>query len=717
MIKINKIENGTIFTCDFNPLQKHNEIEFPTTGKISVIYGPNGVGKTSLIKVLSDAKDTIIEFEYESQLYSSGKDVFHIINDQNNRNIIKGETKDFFLGDNIKRESELHGFIAKGREDIISKIVSSLKSHGISAASSSLIDFVNNPSIESIIKDIANSKSKGDKLTTEEFVAKLSAINIMEIPEFDEAKLQYIQNDIGGKESIIQKIENINTKPLTSNPHIQQIEENTEAINILNRFHKEQCIVCDTLNIDWQALLASKTQNKKIVIETLSDDIKIFIEQIIRIVPSLDPFQVKVRLVDAISKGDNSEIVSLLHEIDVYKTIYGHIVLNDLSALLAESDLVAQVTEYRKLIDEKPIITAEDELYLQEIISNSLGKSLTIERDDNKNLKIMLSDREVLGESRENLQLSAGEQNFLSLSFEFMKAKNSACPIVVIDDPISSFDSIYKNKVVYAIAKMLHNKKRIVLTHNTDLLRLLNSQYSNSFNLYLLNNTADEENGFIPINKNEQEMLTSLDRLLSVFRNSIFQHIQSIELFLISMIPFMRGYANIINRKDIFSKLTQVMHGYNTDRIDIAKIYIDLFNNKDNIIPNSYEVSVADILNKTVDGIQILDQEQYPLLNKTLRHSFTYLFLRLLVEQKLIAKFNINTNKYTSLGQIIDAAYPNQNDAAEIKNRILLTSKKTLINEFNHFEGNLSIFQPAIDITDSALAKEKHEIETFVRNI
>ena len=51
-----------------------------------------------------------------------------------------------------------------------------------------------------------------------------------------------------------------------------------------------------------------------------------------------------------------------------------------------------------------------------------------------------------------------------------MKAKKSDMPVVVIDDPISSFDSIYKNKIVYAIVKILHNKKRIVLTHNTDLI-------------------------------------------------------------------------------------------------------------------------------------------------------------------------------------------------------------------------------------------------------
>lgn len=34
--------------------------------------------------------------------------------------------------------------------------------------------------------------------------------------------------------------------------------------------------------------------------------------------------------------------------------------------------------------------------------------------------------------------------------------------------------------------------------------------------------------------------------------------------FLLSMIPFMRGYAHIVNNKESYEKLTQVMHGYTT---------------------------------------------------------------------------------------------------------------------------------------------------------
>jgi len=717
VIKFNRIENAEIFSRDFRPLVDNNEIGFPESEEIAVVYGPNGTGKTSLIKVLSDEKGTKVEFEYDGQIYTSGKDVFHIINDQNNRNIIKGETKDFFLGDDIKREFELQEYIISERSNIIGAIASSLKSHGVSAANSPLIDLISNPDVATLIRDIANNKSKGNNYTTEDLITKLQAIITVEIPEYDSAKLQFLQNDIAAKDSIIRKVEGINAKPLVSNPHVHQIEENTQAINILTRFHKDECIVCDTKGIDWENLLAAKIANRTMVIEALSEDVKPLIEQIIGFIPISDPFQIKTRLIDAISQGNNANIIVLLEEVDAYKALYCHIVLNDLAALISASELPNKIAEYQALVDEKPEMTDEDMLYIEEIISNSMNKKLTLERDENKNLRIFLSNQEFLGKSRDELPLSTGEQNFLSLTFEFLKAKNTPCSIVIIDDPISSFDSIYKNKVVFAIVKMLHHKKRIILTHNIDLLRLLESQYKSCYKLYLLNNTDGEENGFIALNQNEQEMLISLEKLLSTFRDNIFPHIQNTELFLISLVPFMRGYANIINNTDVYGKLTQLMHGYMTEKINVADIYKTLFGNKGDVLPDSLEVSVSDILAKTVDGVHILDPTQYPLLDKTLHHSFTYLFLRLMVEKVLVAKFSIDTNRNKQLGQIISAAYPDENDIAQIRNRIRLTSKKTLINEFNHFEGNLSIFQPAIDITDQALGKERTDIITFVRNL
>lgn len=120
---------------------------------------------------------------------------------------------------------------------------------------------------------------------------------------------------------------------------------------------------------------------------------------------------------------------------------------------------------------------------------------------------------------------------------------------------------------------------------------------------------------------------------------------------------------------------------------------------------------------KSVDAVTIVDPASFPLLNRTLKHSFQYLYLRLAVEKALVDKFNINTDQNTQLGQIISAAFPDDNDIEQIRNRIRLTSKKTLINEFNHFEGNLSIFQPAIDITDHALSTERANLMNFIESL
>lgn len=181
-------------------------------------------------------------------------------------------------------------------------------------------------------------------------------------------------------------------------------------------------------------------------------------------------------------------------------------------------------------------------------------------------------------------------------------------------------------------------------------------------------------------------------------------------------------WRNLIFKTNIIKEnLTQLMHGYKTGIVDIAECYIKLFGNMNNIIPNNYKVNVDDILSKTVDGKEIVNKDKYPLLNRTLVHSFTYLFLRLLIEKKLVSKYNIDTeskNGAKQLGQIISKAFPeNSKNSDDIKNRVFLTTKKTLLNEFNHFEGNMSIFQPAIDITDHMLGKEKTDILAFINKL
>ena len=717
-----KIENEDIFVSDYKKLTKNNEIDFSKEG-IAVIYGPNGTGKTSLVKVLSSEKGTKVKYTYDGKEYTDGSQFF-VINDQNNRNIIQGETKDFLLGDDIKKEFELQEYIVNEYNRLCTESISILKSnYSISSSSSKSIDcFSEWTSIQNIIRDLMNNRSKGSKTGVDTYILELEKHTQITIPEYEQSKLDYIISDLSEKNSLITEIETIDTSELANNSHIKEIEENTEAIKILSRFsYKDQCIVCDSNGIDSENLLNKKSKNKEEIIKTLDEKTKKIVEKIIDNISEKDPFRIKDIMLGAIESGILNDVLLLKESIKEYKNIFAKKAMKELIQLYKASDIKIKNEEYQKLINQKPDITEEDFLYIEQIISNNMSKKLQIIRDDKKNIKIVLENKDFLGINREELPLSSGEQNFLSLTFEFLKAKNSDKPIIILDDPISSFDSIYKNKIAYAIVKILQNKKRVILTHNVDLLRLLDGQFKKCFRLFLFNNTDNEENGFIALNSDERDMLIKLDELLKTFREKIYEHIKDVELFLISLIPFMRGYSTIINDNDIKEKLTQLMHGYKTGIVDIAECYIKLFGNKNNTIPNNYKVNVDDILNKTVDGKEIVDKAKYPLLNRTLVHSFTYLFLRLLIEKKLVSKYNIDTESKSGarqLGQIISKAFPeNSKNSGDIKNRVFLTTKKTLLNEFNHFEGNMSIFQPAIDITDHMLGKEKTDILAFVNSL
>ena len=719
-IEFQKLVNQNIFGYDFTDFCENNVLEFSNEG-VCVVYAPNGTGKTSFIKALNKNSNTEYKLKIDDKEYiTSDKSIpFFIIEDQNNRNIIAGETSDFLIGDNIKKEYELEKQVSLTLEKIRNGFCSEIKNNfSITSSSSVLIDLIKDMGIKSLVKDLSNSRSKGANYDAEKLISVFSKLTEKEVPNYTEEKLKCLIEDLLSKNSILEKVLNLKSSTITINEEIGQIEENTEAIKILKRFpNVHKCVVCDSNNIDIQAQVTKKENNRERIVNTIDDKLKDMINQLIDYTFNEDQFNVKEILIETISTGDIAKLDNLKKEIKAYRELFEVLLENTLVNIYKSNDLETVYTEYKKLIDEKPEIDQEDLLYIQGIVNDSMSKPLILDRDKNKNIKIYLSDKEFIGKDRSELPLSTGEQNFLSLTFEFLKAKKNIDKIIVIDDPISSFDSIYKNKIVYSLIKILNGTNRLILTHNLDLVRLINAQYKDCFHLYILNNVnGDAQNGFIRLNKKEQNIMINLKELIKLFKTDIFPYIEDCELYLISMVPFMRGYSGIVGKEEDYEKLTNLMHGYKTEKVDLVSIYKSLFGNDcKEIMPDKYEINVDDILKKNFDNSSIV--KDYSLLNKTLRHSATYLSLRLLVEKTLVTKYSINTNENKQLGQIISAAFPNENDKIQIKRRVAFTSKKTLINEFNHFEGNLSIFQPAIDITESALAREKTQIYQLIETI
>jgi ABC-type arginine transport system ATPase subunit len=733
ILTFNRIKNGEIFEQEFNNLVAYgnSSIEFKmqnqTRGGIAVIYAPNGTGKTSFSRVLAcESSDNKLNFvaDYNGCQISAEDKKFHVIKDQLNRNVIPGDTSDYLIGADIRHEYELKMKIAEGFSTVFSRIPKVLKDEFlISKIGDYLLSKLENQTAIQYFRDIIPSRSRGRNINKDEFIRFISNTPQPDIPDdADEDKLKFMITDCASSR-LIEKILCISLDNIIINTEIAIIEQNEDAIELLKKYSSEQiCIVCDNTDFDAQQLFERKSENRKRIYENLQPATRELLDKVINdcSLRSFDPFNVKNTVTNFIKSGD----IDSLHQLQEELTRYLHFVSSKILSILLKcfdgTTMLVDYSEYMALLESQPQIDSEELLYIQEIISENIGPDITIVRDDanDRNFKLMLAGQEFLGVEREKLHLSTGEQNFISLAFELLLARRTDKEFVVMDDPVSSFDSVYKNKIAFCIIKFLEDKKQIILTHNTDLVRLLDVQQNGCFNFYLFNNVSGGNNGFISVNDNEKALLINLSKLIKLFQNyqnTLVPFIKNEKQFLISMIPFMRGYAHICKDGDgIYTTLSGIMHGYESSNVDISDIYAQLFSYR---FSSTYIISVIDVLEIDCSTIDILDSEEFPLLAETLRQTLIYYYLRMKVEKELVDIFNIPVNHThpPMLNQIIQRTLSYKpTDADAIRKRdykVFFTSRKTLLNEFNHFEGNMNIFQPAIDIEPTALQNEVSAIE------
>ena len=131
-LKFNSIKNQTIFQPEFQSFSAngYNVIEFKkqryAAGGIAVIYAPNGTGKSSLTAVLGNEKtreDLSFEAVYNDNCTIQPETkAFHTIGDQISRNVIEGETSDYLIGQDIRREYALKKKIADGFEKAFNEL-------------------------------------------------------------------------------------------------------------------------------------------------------------------------------------------------------------------------------------------------------------------------------------------------------------------------------------------------------------------------------------------------------------------------------------------------------------------------------------------------------------------------------------------------------------------------------------------------------------------
>ena len=735
-LEFNSIKNQSIFQPEFQSfsVNGYNVIEFKkqpqAAGGIAVVYAPNGTGKSSLTAVLGNEKtreDLSFEAIYNgNQVIQPETKAFHTIGDQISRNVIEGETSDYLIGQDIKREYVLKKKIADGFETAFNELNSEYKNdYKTTKVSDYLLSVMHdrNPEAYTFVRDIVNKQSKGKNIDRSLFLTYVRDVQKQpRLVDINREKREFVINNVKIVECLLQ----IDLAQIVANADVQEIEQNDDAINILGKYkHLHSCIVCDNDHIDGDSLLQRKQERRKRIYDSLDVKTKALLKDVAMDskLGVSDPFEIKNTVLAFISYGELEPITSLREAIlSCVNEIVDEMIVALFNVFIPTS-MYSWWDEYSTLLEAQPTLDSEELLYIQEIISENIGRNIRITRDDDSdhNFKLMLDDQALLGLDRSEMHLSSGEQNFISLAFALLLARHSRQEFIVLDDPISSFDSVYKNKIVFCIIKFLENKKQIILTHNTDLIRLLNVQLKDCFNLYILNNVDGGRNGFLPVKKDERNILISLSDLVKLFQNkngTLESIIHDKRLFLMAMIPFLRGYIHIMNDpEDLYGQLSRLMHGFENGSLDIADVYKKTFGYE---VEPTEIISVSDILNAPVAGLDIIDAEEYPLLADTLIQTLIYYHTRMKVESELVNIFNIphTEGQVLLLADIIQKAFrpavgatQEQKDKAR-NNRVFFTSRKALLNEFNHFEGNMNIFQPAIDITEAALQKEVADIES-----
>ena len=485
------------------------------------------------------------------------------------------------------------------------------------------------------VRDIVNKRSRGKNIDRERFLAYVrDAQKQPRLEAVNSEKKEFVISNA----KIVERFMQINLAEIVVNAEVQEIEQSDDAINILGKYkHLHNCIVCDNDHIDGNSLLQRKKEHRKRIYESLDAKTKALLKDVAMDskLGVSDPFEIKKTVLAFIASGEVEAISSLREEIlSCANEIVDEMIVT-LFNIFVPTSMYSWWDEYSTLLEAQPTLDSEELLYIQEIISENIGRNIRITRDNDSdhNFKLMLDDQALLGLDRSEMHLSSGEQNFISLAFALLLARHSEQEFILVDDPISSFDSVYKNKIAFCIIKFLENKKQIILTHNTDLIRLLNVQLKDCFNLYILNNVDGGRNGFLPVKRDEKNILISLSNLVDLFQNKngkLAEIIHDKRLFLMAMIPFLRGYIHIMNDpEDLYGQLSRLMHGFENGSLDIADVYKKTFGYE---VEPTEVISVSDILNVPVAGLDIIDAEEYPLLADTLIQTLIYYHTRMKVE-------------------------------------------------------------------------------------
>lgn len=436
----------------------------PDDNRSKVIFGFNGIGKTSIFRCIQESNNPDIEFieygELKFQLVK-GKDTIVISPNINLITKLKSQIEPLMPSLNTNKNlKDTFGFSKK--EDI--------KAFGpriqIAWKDKSFSGFVKpKSSIQSIEATIPGIPPKILITSIPEISAVINAQH--ELQKAKDHALFHVLNDL----------DNI-----------------TEASDVV-------CPICGNSAPNLKAIIQTKKNALSNIQSVLIEKLKqanitadsVLIKNLVSVVNQMNA--------DADLKADYLLCGGSSSNFDTIQN--NHTMFQGLNAQLQPLVTVAQ-TSYANILNVKDSLEIDLNRYFSVTPANVSY--------DNSSFTITIKF------PREIKTYSTGEMNLLGFLYKVYSFIGSDKTTLLLDDPVSSLDLINHYKIAYEIVKSSSSRTMIVLTHSIELINVINSQRPRQFDFYYL----EEAGGVISIQaipylpSTSNPNLITLDRLADV---------------------------------------------------------------------------------------------------------------------------------------------------------------------------------------------------------
>ncbi len=612
---------------NINYIQFDNSFNIELEEKSKIIFGYNGIGKSSIYKYLKNKYQEYDYLDYE-------------------------DTKESFL----KNKKEV---VIGARIQTITKLKNEIE------------QLKQNNDVEGILKRFDyNSQSKARKVSDE--LANIQKEKDIVDISIDKTKLEYAKNilyeeikkDFFDNYKAINEIANLKEEmEALKNVYMNQAYQ--ALINSIDDY-ETTCPACNTKGI--HNLKDIFNQKKKIYEERNKSLFGSF-----KFRSDVDKEKQVESLIELASKFNGKEIAELIIcDVDEERRNY--------------------IIENLKQIEEKNREIEKLQQKLQDYYNNIKKEEQDIKRYfenrfDIDELKFDDEDNKIIVKFKRNVDTySEGEIHLIILLFKLYEFKINDSNILIIDDPLTSYDLINQYKTLFEIVNTASEEKRILIfTHNIEMINIINSQDSGTFKYQYIEKYL-EKLFLKDVDINATGSIFSLKNLLDLDSKKYLKLL-------------------IEREKEENDEYHKVFHYDNSFTLQDSKF---------NGLTNEYFVNLIDNFSPEDINNDSFSQNTF---NKimymcAIRVWIEKKFLEAIKEDNTIIKKiegkqfseKVNVLLPKNLNSVLISKYPNVT-------RTFLMSKKVMLNQNEHYQSQIIPFNYALNISLDELIGEIEDIK------